>query len=287
MRTLRALAATAALAVALTSAWPSGAAAAAEPPRPPVASIIGGTEVPDGKYPFMASLQFQWEEGSWFHGCGATLIDARGLALTAAHCVAGATEEDLKNMRLAVGRTAQSASDGQMVGVADISVYDKADAALLWLDAEVPGITPIQLVTPGTDALERPGRNVITAGWGSTILDPFNPGVGGPGEREPDRMREVAVPIVSDDECKVSYPRLKRNTEICAGRSGKDSCQGDSGGPLFTKVPGTERYLQLGIVSWGYGCAAKGLPGVYTQLSNKKLGEWIANFGSERLAARR
>ncbi|MCA2215507.1 S1 family peptidase [Jidongwangia harbinensis] len=286
MRTLRALAATAALAVALTSAWP-GSAAAAEPPRPPVASIIGGTEVPDGKYPFIGSLQLQWEEGVWVHNCGATLIDARGLALTAAHCVAGATEEDLANLRLVIGQTTQSATHGQVLGIAEVTVYEKADAALLWLDGAVSGITPVQLVTPGTDALERPGRNVITAGWGSTILDPFNPGVGGPGELAPDRMQEVSVPIVSDDECKVAYPNLKRNTEICAGRHGKDSCQGDSGGPLFTKVPGTDRYLQLGIVSWGFGCAAQGLPGVYTQLSNKRLGEWIANFGTERIATRR
>ena len=281
MRNVRVMAAVAAMAVAVTSVWPGGAAHAADPPKPPTTQIVGGTEVPDGKYPFMASLQFQFDGEPWQHGCGGTLIDARGLVLTAAHCVDWLPEEDAPQLRVVVGRTVQSAEDGQVRGVAGISVYDKADAALLFLDESVPGITPIQLVTPGTDAVERPGSNVITAGWGSTVLDPWGPGGGGPGEYAPDRMQEVTVPIVSDDECKVSYPNLKRGTEICAGRSGKDSCQGDSGGPLFVKVPGAQRkYLQLGIVSWGHGCAATGKPGVYTQLSNKKLGNWVANFGS-------
>ncbi|MEV6632429.1 serine protease [Actinoplanes sp. NPDC051470] len=282
MRNVRAMVAVVAMAVAVTAAWPGGAAQAADPPKPPTTQIIGGDDVPDGKYPFMASLQFKWAgEETWQHGCGGTLIDARGAVLTAAHCVDWLSEEGAPELRIVVGRTSQSADDGQVFGVGGISVYDKADAALVFLDGSVTGITPIQLVTPGTDAVERPGSNVITAGWGSTILDPDGPGGGGPGEYAPDRLQEVTVPIVSDDECKVSYPNLKRATEICAGRAGKDSCQGDSGGPLFVKVPGTQpKYIQLGIVSWGYGCAATGRPGVYTQLSNKKLGKWVAGFGS-------
>ena len=46
---------------------------------------------------------------------------------------------------------------------------------------------------------------------------------------------------------------------ICAGEAGKDSCQGDSGGPM------TSGDYHVGIVSWGYGCARAGYPGVYSQ----------------------
>jgi hypothetical protein len=53
-------------------------------------------------------------------------------------------------------------------------------------------------------------------------------------------------------------------TMICAGfpQGGTDSCQGDSGGPFFNGN------TQIGVVSWGYGCAAAGYPGVYARVSN-------------------
>jgi secreted trypsin-like serine protease len=64
--------------------------------------------------------------------------------------------------------------------------------------------------------------------------------------------------------------------EVCAGRTGKDTCQGDSGGPLFTAVPGSNRIVQIGVTSWGIGCAAPGFPGVYAQLSNEEAGDFIS-----------
>lgn len=47
---------------------------------------------------------------------------------------------------------------------------------------------------------------------------------------------------------------------ICAAvrGGGVDSCSGDSGGPMLLSGK------QIGIVSWGVGCGAKGKPGIYT-----------------------
>ena len=56
--------------------------------------------------------------------------------------------------------------------------------------------------------------------------------------------------------------------EICAGYAsgGVDTCQGDSGGPMFRR-DSANAWIQVGIVSWGDGCARPNKPGVYTQVS--------------------
>ncbi len=42
---------------------------------------------------------------------------------------------------------------------------------------------------------------------------------------------------------------------------------GDSGGPNYYTDSETSKRTQLGIVSWGIGCAEEGFPGVYTSVS--------------------
>ena len=58
--------------------------------------------------------------------------------------------------------------------------------------------------------------------------------------------------------------------------------QGDSGGPMIVPVDAQgeattatssslDHYVQLGVVSWGIGCADSRYPGVYARLIWKKL----------------
>ena len=86
------------------------------------------------------------------------------------------------------------------------------------------------------------------------------------GGSSPDVLQKVTIPIVTDDECRAEYGESDiLDSMICAGTEagGVDSCQGDSGGPM---VCDGGSYL-CGIVSWGYGCARPGVPGVYTEVS--------------------
>lgn len=85
----------------------------------------------------------------------------------------------------------------------------------------------------------------------------------------PTQLYGVEIPIVDRNECNQDYDGLIEPDMICAGipEGGKDSCQGDSGGPVV--IDGK----LVGIVSWGFGCAEPGYPGVYTNVAYFK--NWI------------
>ena len=85
-------------------------------------------------------------------------------------------------------------------------------------------------------------------------------------------LNNATVPLVSEETCEHSdsYPGWPwgnpiSTSMICAGykSGGTDACQGDSGGPLLHA--GT--LAQVGIVSWGEGCALENKYGVYTKVS--------------------
>lgn len=60
-------------------------------------------------------------------------------------------------------------------------------------------------------------------------------------------------------------------TQVCAGRGGSDACQGDSGGPLVLRTANGP--VQLGVVSWGLGCARPENPGIYMRVA--AYADWI------------
>lgn len=65
---------------------------------------------------------------------------------------------------------------------------------------------------------------------------------------------------------------ISERSHICGGTVGKDACYGDSGGPLVKRgIGGTVR--QVGVVSWGLGCAREGSPGIFIRVS--AYADWI------------
>lgn len=273
---------TAALLAAALSA--SAVASASGPPVPagPVPErpdIVGGTEAPDGAYPFTVVVR---NGGSY---CAGSLL-APTWVLTAAHCVdsdGDGTHDAVSGIWVYAGSN-QHLSGGEQIDAAAVYEhpgYNEAtaptfadDLALIELESPTTLGLPILWATPDDAALYPAGTIATVVGWGLTQNDP-------PGSSPFDALREVGVPIVSDAYCDGVYnpdpelpPEFDADAMICAGDldDGKDSCSGDSGGPLF--IATDDWYLHVGIVSWGpLPCADPVEPGVYTRTAS--YADWI------------
>ncbi len=235
----------------------------------PSSAIVGGSSVPDGGYRFTASIQDA--DG---HFCGGSVVASRWV-LTAAHCM---TESDGSTtrpgtLRVVVGRTDLSdTSRGRTLRVDRVVVHPRYadtgthDVALLHTTraAKVPAI---RLVGTANDRLERDGARVTVAGWGAELF-------GFP--VAPSRMKAVRLSVVGDSRCTLNSAVMgfAPRTEICGDALGGDSCQGDSGGPLFGTLADGRR-VQVGVVSYGLGCATPGFPGVYAEVNNRSVHGFI------------
>lgn len=96
-------------------------------------------------------------------------------------------------------------------------------------------------------------------------------------------LLQAEVRVTSTDQCNRNYSKLEiswLNIDehfLCASdpMGKRDACQGDSGGPLMWNnqqhssplLAQEEKWYQLGLVSFGHGCANKQFPGVYTRIS--------------------
>jgi hypothetical protein len=138
------------------------------------------------------------------------------------------------------------------------------------------------------------GQNLTAAGWGMSQAR---------GKMNTERMVEISAPVVDNNYCSSVYGELTKhphikldgskghipppgfdsNVAMCAGNmQGKEGiCQGDSGGPLFAFKDGDKsKPVLVGISSHGYGfeCASKGVPDVYTRVSAPSVGDFIKSY---------
>jgi len=226
--------------------------------------IVGGQEAGRDEFPWIVSLQGPWS-------CGASLIGSEWV-LTAAHCLVDDDGNALpaEDIQLAIGElylsevTEYYEAEQVIVHPGYDSWTMEHDIALIRLAQPLPGNYPKlsfnvdpEIPTPGTDA--------VVAGWGTLSH-------GGNG---PDRLHKVTLPIVSLEKANdpKAYGGAILPNMLAAGftEGGKDSCQGDSGGPLVIEV--NNRMIQVGVVSWGKGCADPYAYGIYARVSS--YADWI------------
>jgi len=235
------------LAVALSA---SETPARAGDGAPPVREVVGGDLAPDGRFPWMVRLSM---------GCGGALVAPR-VVLTAGHCVLGTGPDT--SIKVTAGVTdlkSGAAITARSVSVIRAAGFQHETAGDDWAVIKLNRTLTLPILDIAHTA---PASGTMTVmGWGQTGESVI---------RQERRLRYATVPIVPDATCAKAYRRvgvtLVADESLCAGRRGVDTCQGDSGGPMVRK-DSAGRWVQVGIVSWGLGCARDGYPGVYTQVA--------------------
>jgi len=229
--------------------------------------IVGGSEAARGGWPWMARLGY-YDRRDVSYSCGGVLITRKHI-LTAAHCVYN--KKNLFVVRLGShGKNKFALQDHYIRGITIHERYVPSnqgpinDIAIITLASTVTftaDVQPICLpINRNVRNLNLPGRSLHVAGWGSTSF------LG----RTSNVLRQVKVPVVAPSKCVQAYKDFRRvvidESVICAGldSGGKDACSGDSGGPLVVNEAG--RFYVMGLVSFGFGCAAPGYPGVYSRV---------------------
>ena len=273
--------------------------------------IVGGVEAEADEWPWQVALISP--RGSGFRQfCGGSVIHPRWV-LTASHCVDGASPDDVQVL---VG-VQDLDEGGRRIDVEAIRMHRdyrddtlENDIALLRL-ASPAGVEEVVALPDAERSAEvaEPGATATVIGWG--LMRPLRcapgskagahrcrPRGGGAGHFVDDltgrpvdpsdvitsRLMQVDLPLVGEEACRNAYSGAPiDHRTLCAGlkKGGKDSCQGDSGGPLVVKDG--DEWVQVGVVSWGAGCAKPGKYGVYTNVGT--FAEWVNETAGRDLVA--
>merc|ERR1711971_1083551 len=233
--------------------------------------IVNGQAAAEFSWPWMARLTVKYASGTY--QCGGSLI-ADQWVLTATHCTEevdgelpsiqvhlgdhdkGSNIEDTNEIVVPVSKILNHMDYGSASNGAPLN-----DISLLKLRKKVDmrTYTPVCLPKEGS---QYEGKKTWVYGWGTTDE----------GGSTSKILQKTQVEITGNEACsEEGYGESITPQQICAYTEGTDACQGDSGGPL--SYDNNCKHEQVGVVSYGYGCARKNYPGVYTRVTQYM--DWI------------
>jgi len=228
--------------------------------------IIGGKPVDENQYPWLVGLTT--EERKLIPFCGGTILSDQTV-LTAAHCTKD-YEDSPEELKVLVGEHDWTMEDGEeKVSVCDIVPHPSysritvdSDFSLLTLCQPLTfrkEVQPICLPTQEGWVYEDVVATIV--GWGTTEFAYAS-----------EIPREANITTLHQSTCTKAFtrpPAVSANMLCADSKYEIDSCRGDSGGPLMTLDPGNF-YVQIGVVSWGRGCADPQYPGVYARVTAQR-----------------